>query len=92
MGFLLEAYPKTHALSRLSHGRTRNTETRQLEKVCLHGSPGAPRMHLLLKADPTKESRYCSSHEECCRAYQEELGLEAIRYLSGLPMVEMEAS
>ena len=55
-------------------------------------SPGALRMHLLLKADPTKESRYCSSHEECCRAYQEELGLEAIRYLSSLPRVEMETS
>ena len=41
MGYLLEAYPKTHALSRLSHGRTRNTETRQLEKVFLQGMPGA---------------------------------------------------
>ena len=54
--------------------------------------PGALRMHLLLKADPTKESRYCSSHEEYCRAHQEELGLEAIRYLSSLPRVEMETS
>ena len=54
--------------------------------------PGALRMHLLLKADPTKESRYCSSHEEYCRAHQEELGLETIQYLSGLPRVEMEAS
>lgn len=25
MGFLLEIYPKTHALSRLSHGRSDNT-------------------------------------------------------------------
>ncbi len=37
--------------------------------------PGALRMHLLLKADPMKESRYCSSHEEYCRAYEEEIGL-----------------
>jgi hypothetical protein len=54
--------------------------------------PGALRMHLLLKADPTKESRYCSSHEEYCRAHQGELGLEAIRYLSNLTLVEMETS
>jgi len=54
--------------------------------------PGALRMHLLLKADPTKESRYCSSHEEYCRTYEEEIGLEAIRYLSSLPRVEMETS
>ena len=54
--------------------------------------PGALRMHLMLKADPTKESRYCSSHEEYCRAHEEEIGLEAVRYLSSLPRVEMETS
>lgn len=54
--------------------------------------PGALWMHLLLKADPTKESRYCSDHEEYCRAHEEEFGLEAIRYLSSLPRVEIETS
>jgi len=54
--------------------------------------PGALRMHLLLKADPTKESRYCSSHEEYCRGHEEELGLDVVRYLSRMPRVEMETS
>jgi hypothetical protein len=54
--------------------------------------PGALRMHLLLKADPTKESRYSSAHEEYCRDHEEELGLDVIRYLSRMPRVEMETS
>jgi hypothetical protein len=54
--------------------------------------PGALRMHMLLRADSTKESRYCSDHEQYFRAFQDELGLDVVRYLSSLPRVEMETS
>ena len=33
MGFLLEAYPKTHTLSRLSYGRNTNTGNDTIVKV-----------------------------------------------------------
>jgi hypothetical protein len=39
MGFLLEAYPKTHALSRLSHGRNTNTGNDTIVKVYRGKSP-----------------------------------------------------
>lgn len=52
--------------------------------------PGALRMHLLIKADPKKASRYCGDHEEYCKSHKEDLGLDVVRYLSNLPRVEME--
>ncbi|MGD2142070.1 MAG: hypothetical protein PVH79_01165 [Candidatus Bathyarchaeota archaeon] len=52
--------------------------------------PGALRMHLLLKADPDKESRYCKAHGEFCDDHRSELSLDIVRYLHNLPMVPME--
>ena len=47
--------------------------------------PGAVRMHVLLKADPLHESRYCPEHEAYFRANESELSMDTVRALAHLP-------
>lgn len=51
--------------------------------------PGALRMHLLLKADPTLNTRYDKEHEEYFCEHQKELGLNSVRILSSQPRADM---
>lgn len=52
--------------------------------------PGALRMHLLLRSDPTMEKRYCEAHDKFCSAHSDELGMDVVRYLHALPRLEAE--
>lgn len=52
--------------------------------------PGALRMHLLMKSDQGVGGRYCEAHERFCRGHSGELGLDIVRYLSGLPRVQLD--
>jgi hypothetical protein len=54
--------------------------------------PGALRMHLLLKADPTLNNRHDVAHEEYFREHQKELGLNSVRILSSQPRTDMGLS
>jgi len=47
--------------------------------------PGAVRMHLLIKADPSSKTRYCSKHEAYLKEHESELTLNTIRVLSKIP-------
>lgn len=52
--------------------------------------PGALRMHILMKSDPNIERRYCPSHHEFYRTYQDELGTDVVRYLMTLPRIQAD--
>jgi len=52
--------------------------------------PGALRMHLILRSDPTIEGRYCEAHDRFCSAHSDELGMNVVRYLNSLPRVEID--
>lgn len=52
--------------------------------------PGALRMHLLMKSDPDVDSRYCEAHDRFSRTHSNELGLDVVRYLHGLPRVQID--
>ena len=50
--------------------------------------PGALRMHIIMKSDPTVPRRYCPDHEAYYSANIQELGPNMVKYLSQLPRVE----
>lgn len=52
--------------------------------------PGALRMHLLLRSDPTMEKRYCEAHDKFCSVHSNELGMDVVRYLHDLPRLKAE--
>ena len=52
--------------------------------------PGALRMHLLLRSDPTIEGRYCEAHDRFCGAHGSELGMDVVRYFHTFPRLEAE--
>ena len=47
--------------------------------------PGAVRMHVLIKADPLNESRYCPDHETYWRASESEFSVDTVRALARIP-------
>lgn len=52
--------------------------------------PGALRMHLLLRSDPTIEGRYCEAHDSFCSSHASDLGMDVVRYLNTLPRLVAE--
>ncbi|HDJ22137.1 MAG: hypothetical protein DRI93_06390 [Aquificota bacterium] len=47
--------------------------------------PGAVRMHIMIKADPKVETRYCEKHQKYWMENESELTLDNIRILANLP-------
>jgi hypothetical protein len=54
--------------------------------------PGALRMHMLLKADPKIEGRYCEAHDSFCQSHLNELSTEMVRYMNQFPRRELESN
>jgi hypothetical protein len=48
-------------------------------------SPGALRMHMIIKADPKITGRYCPRHEGFYRSHQDELTLRGVSYIARFP-------
>lgn len=47
--------------------------------------PGAVRMHLMINADPLRETRYSTDHETFFRNHESEMSLDNIRTLANIP-------
>ena len=47
--------------------------------------PGAVRMHIIIKADPMSDTRYCPDHEEYYRQHEAELSPDTVRELAAIP-------